>query len=61
VAVFAERMGADPYAFAALLASPQEMQRRVFCHLPEGVLEQYYRAGQTLCVEVLQRYWEGAL
>ncbi len=61
VEVFAERMGANPRAFAALLASPQEMQRRVFDRLPGDLLEQYYRSGITLCLEVLQRYWQGAL
>jgi len=61
VEVFAERMGADPHTFAALLASPHEMQRRVFARLPDGALEQYYRDGLALCQEVLQRYWSGVL
>jgi hypothetical protein len=54
-------MGADPRTFAALLASPQEMQRRVFDRLPEGLLDNYYRNGPGLCLEVLQRYWNGTL
>ena len=61
VEVFAERMGANPRAFAALLASPQEMQRRVFGRLPDGLLERFYRDGLALGLEVLQRYWQGML
>ncbi len=60
VEVFAERMGADPRTFAALLASPEEMRRRVFSRLPDGLLERYYREGLSLCETVLQRYWAGA-
>src|SRR5712692_2408873 len=41
VEVFAQRMRADPLAFAALLASPEEMDRRVFSHLPPGALADY--------------------
>jgi hypothetical protein len=61
VQVFAERMGADPRAFAALVASPQQMRRRVFDRLPGGILEQFYRDGLALCLEALQHYWNGAL
>ena len=61
VEVFAERMGADPRAFAALLASPEEMQRRVFSRLPDGVLDRFYRQGLALCEQVLQSYWNGTL
>ncbi len=60
VEVFAERMGADPRAFAALLASPEQMRRRVFSRLPDGLLERYYREGLSQCETVLQRYWAGA-
>jgi hypothetical protein len=61
VEVFAQRMGADARSFAALLASPHAMQRRVFDRLPDGLLERYYAAGRELCLDALQRYWEGAL
>lgn len=61
VEVFAERMGASPHAFAALVASPQDMQRRVYGRLPDGLLEQFYRSGLALCRDVLQRYWQGTL
>jgi hypothetical protein len=61
VDVFAERMGADPRAFAALVASPEEMQRRVFQRLPDGLLERFYREGLELCESVLQRYWNDTL
>ncbi len=61
VEVFAQRMGADPRAFAALLASPEEMRRRVFSRLPDGLVERFYREGLRRCETVLQRYWNGAL
>ena len=61
VAVFAERMGADPHQFAALLASPDGMQRRVFDRLPPGLLEHYAEAGLTLGGETLAQYWAGML
>ncbi len=57
VEVFAQRMGADPGRFAALLASPQDMQRRVFSRLPPGKVEAYYAAGMERCEQLLRSYW----
>jgi hypothetical protein len=61
VEVFAQRMGADPHAFAALLASPEAMRRRIFDRLPDGLLERFYREGLGMCETMLQTYWNGAL
>jgi len=55
--VFAERMGADPRALAALLASPDEMHRRVFVRLPAGKLDTYYTEGLAQGARLLQTYW----
>lgn len=60
VEVFAKRMGADPRRFAALLASPEEMQRRVFAHLPPGKVDRYFPEGVAVCARLLQDYWNDA-
>jgi hypothetical protein len=60
VEVFAQRMRADPQAFAALLASPEEMQRRVFSHLPPGALEEYRALAVAGSVQLIGAYWQGA-
>ena len=58
VEVFAERMRADPVAFAALLASPDELERRLFCHLAPGALDDYRAASLADSLEVIQTCWE---
>ena len=57
VEVFAARMGADPDAFAALLASPEELDRRLFCRLPPNALAAYRAAALAESVESIVRYW----
>jgi hypothetical protein len=57
VEVFAQRMGADPRALAALLASPEEMHRRVFARLPAGKIDSYYAEGLARGARLLQTYW----
>jgi hypothetical protein len=57
VEVFAERMGADPQALAALLASPEEMQRRIWTRLPSGKLDACYAEGQAQAARLLAAYW----
>jgi hypothetical protein len=59
VEVFAQRMRADPRAFAALLASPPEMQRRVFSHLPAGALDEYRDLAVAGSVQMICAYWQG--
>ncbi len=57
VEVFAARMNADPAALAALLASPTEMERRLFHRLPPRALDDYRAAALAASVAVIQRYW----
>lgn len=59
VEVFAQRMRVDPKEFAALLASPAEMQRRVFSHLPPGALAEYRARALAGSVQVIGAYWQG--
>lgn len=60
VEVFAERMRVDPQAFAALLASPDEMERRVFSHLPPAALAEYRTRALDASVQTICAYWQGA-
>jgi len=57
VEVFAERMGADPQALAALLASPEQMQRLIWARLPTGKLDAYYQDGQAQAARLVAGYW----
>jgi hypothetical protein len=57
VEVFAQRMRADPLAFAALLASPEEMDRRVFSHVPAGALAGYRAQALETSEQVIRAYW----
>lgn len=57
VEVFAERMGADPAALAALLASPADLERRLFCRLAPGALDDYRAAALAESAAVIGRYW----
>jgi hypothetical protein len=59
VEVFAQRMRVDPQEFAALLASPEEMDRRVFSHLPPGALAEYRALARAVSVRVISAYWQG--
>lgn len=61
VEVFAERMNADPRALAELLASPDELERQVFAHLPAGALERYRTAAVGAAAGVIEAYWSGQL
>ncbi len=55
--VFAARMRADPQAFAALVRSPEQMQRRVFTHVSLGELTRFRADGLRESVELIQDYW----
>lgn len=57
VEVFAARMQADPAAFAALLASPHELDRRLFRRLPPAALDTYRATALAESLEVIERYW----
>jgi hypothetical protein len=57
VEVFAARMRADPAAFAALLASPEELDRRLFRRLPPAALDTYRATALAESLEAIQRYW----
>jgi hypothetical protein len=61
VEVFAERMNIDPRVLAGLLASPDEMQRRLFVHLAPGALERYRVSAVGAAAQVLAAYWRGDL
>ncbi|MGH2523032.1 MAG: zinc dependent phospholipase C family protein [Anaerolineales bacterium] len=61
VEVFAERLDADPQAFAALLASPDEMQRRVFARIPAERLDAFRALGLAHSAQIIHAYWEGRL
>lgn len=57
VEVLAARMQADPAAFAALLASPDELERRLFRRLPPGALDDYRAEALARSGEVIKTYW----
>jgi len=57
VEVFAQRMGADPEALRALLASPDELARRLYVHLPAGALERYRAGAITAAAAAIGDYW----
>jgi hypothetical protein len=57
VEVFAQRMGADPEALARLLASPDELDRRLFAHVPPGALARYRAGAVDAAAETIRDYW----
>ncbi len=57
VEVFAERMKVDPQAFAALVSSPEEMQRRVFGRMPAEQLAHYRARALARSAQLLEAYW----
>src|SRR5579859_23234 len=59
VEVFAQRMRADPAAFAALLASPNEMQRRVFSHVRPRALDEYRARAVAASAQTISAFWRG--
>jgi hypothetical protein len=61
VEVFAERMNTDPRVLAELLASPDELQRRVLVHLAPGALTRYRATAVGSAAQVLGAYWRGDL
>ena len=61
VAVFAERMGVDPEAFAQLVTSPEAMRRQVFSRLSPEQLSAYRVNALAQSVQVLEAYWAETL
>ncbi len=61
IAVFAQRMKADPDEFAALVGSPDEMGRRVFSHISPSHLARYQARALEASLALLRAYWAGAL
>jgi len=59
VEVFAQRARIDPQEFAALLASPEQMQQRVFSHFPSGLLAEYRAQSVADSTRLLNDYWQG--
>ena len=57
VEVFAQRLQADPAAFAALLASPTELESRLFSRLPPGALDDYRAAAYAASLDTIHRSW----
>lgn len=61
VTVFAERMRADPLALAALVGSPDEMDRRIFAHVSRERVAQYRALALAESVRLMTAYWEEKL
>ncbi len=59
VEVFAARMRVDPQPFAALLASPEALEQRVFSRLPREALAAYRAEALEQSLDVIQAYWRG--
>ena len=59
VEVFAERMRVDPAAFAQLLTSPAELERRVFSRLPPEALPNYSARALQTSAAIITAYWRG--
>jgi hypothetical protein len=57
VEIFARRMNRDPQELAALLDSPEELDRQVFSRLPREELAGFRVAGLTRSLELAAEYW----
>ena len=54
--VFAWRMGVPVAEMEAVLRSPQQMEERVFCHIPRIALKSFHDAGYECSVALIERY-----
>jgi hypothetical protein len=61
VQVFAERMGVDVDAFARLVTSPEELNRRVFVRFPIEHLQRYRQTALAQSMQRLEAYWKEGL
>lgn len=59
--VFAQRMGMSAADVHAVARSPQQMEARVFCHIPRAALGSFRRAGYARSVALITRYFRGKL
>ena len=54
--VFARRMGVPAADVEAVLQSPQQMESRVFCHVPRTALQSFRDGGYERSVALIRRY-----
>jgi hypothetical protein len=54
--VFARRMGVSATEMEAVSGSPQQMQERVFCHIPRAALESFHDVGYERSVVLIDWY-----
>jgi len=54
--VFARRMGVSATEMEAVSRSPQQMQERVFCHVPRAALESFHDVGYERSVALVDWY-----
>jgi len=54
--VFARRMGVPVADVEAVLRSPQQMEARLFCHLPQTALQSFQNVGYERSVALIRRY-----
>lgn len=59
VEVFAERLHVPPAELRRVLESPDQMQQRVFSHVPLGRVDQFYADAQTVGAHWIVRYLGG--
>jgi hypothetical protein len=58
VEIFARRMNRDPKELAALLDSPEELDRLIFSRLPREQLDAFRTDGLARSLELVAEYWE---
>ena len=54
--VFAQRMGVPTADVEAVLESPQQMEVRVFCHIPQTALQFFHDTGYARSVALIGQY-----
>jgi hypothetical protein len=55
-AVFAQRMGVSVAEVEAVLMSPQQMETRIFGHVPQAALQSFHDTGYARSVGLIARY-----
>jgi hypothetical protein len=61
VEVFAARMRVDPAEFAALLESPEALQRQVLDRIAPGALDAYRERARERSLAAIAAFWQGDL